>query len=73
MTISNLLKRSLLLGLLLAFFGLSNAIAQTSLGILVGVVRDSSEATVAAVNVTVVGNEDGVTRTAATQSDGAYR
>jgi outer membrane receptor protein involved in Fe transport len=73
MTISNLLKKSLLMGLFLTFLGLSNAIAQTSLGILVGVVRDQSEAAVAAVNVTLVGNEDGVTRTATTQADGAYR
>ncbi len=73
MTISNLLKKGLLLGFFLTFLGLSNAIAQTSLGILVGVVRDQSEAAVGGVPVTLVGNEDGVTRTATTQADGAYR
>jgi outer membrane receptor protein involved in Fe transport len=47
--------------------------AQTSLGILVGVVRDQSGAVVPAATVTIVGNEDGISRTIVTQADGAYR
>src|SRR5471030_2830551 len=49
------------------------ASAQTSLGILVGVVRDQTGAVVPTASVTIVGNEDGISRTALTQSDGAYR
>ncbi len=49
------------------------ASAQTSLGILVGVVRDQTGAVVPKVTVTIVGNEDGIARTALTQADGAYR
>ncbi len=73
MTISNLLKKGFLLGLLLVSLGLSSAIAQTSLGILVGIVRDPSGATVSGVTVTLVGNEDGLSRSATSQVDGAYR
>jgi outer membrane receptor protein involved in Fe transport len=47
--------------------------AQTSLGILVGVVRDQTGAVIPAATVTITGNEDGIARTATTQSDGAYR
>jgi outer membrane receptor protein involved in Fe transport len=47
--------------------------AQTSLGILVGVVRDQTGAVVSKVTVTVTGNEDNITRTVVTQGDGAYR
>src|SRR5580700_6517474 len=47
--------------------------AQTSLGILVGVVRDQTGAVVPRVTVTIVGNEDGIVRTVVTQGDGAYR
>jgi outer membrane receptor protein involved in Fe transport len=47
--------------------------AQTSLGILVGVVRDQSGAVVPTATVTIVGNEDGISRTIVTQADGAYR
>src|ERR1700729_3272801 len=49
------------------------SLAQTSLGILVGVVRDQTGAVVPKVTVTVTGNEDGIVRTAITQGDGAYR
>jgi hypothetical protein len=73
MTISNLLKKGFLLGLLLVSLGLPSALAQTSLGILVGIVRDPSGATVSAVTVTLVGNEDGLSRSATSQVDGAYR
>jgi outer membrane receptor protein involved in Fe transport len=49
------------------------SIAQTSLGILVGVVRDQTGAVVPKVTVTIVGNEDGIIRTVVTQGDGSYR
>jgi hypothetical protein len=49
------------------------SLAQTSLGILVGVVRDQTGAVVPRVTVKVVGNEDGIVRTVVTQGDGAYR
>jgi len=49
------------------------SIAQTSKGILVGVVRDISGAVIPNANVTIVGNSDGATRTAPTKADGSYR
>ena len=49
------------------------SLAQTSLGILVGVVRDQTGAVVPKVTVTVKGNEDGIVRTVVSQGDGAYR
>ena len=49
------------------------SLAQTSLGILVGVVRDQTGAVVSKVTVTVTGNEDGIVRKIVTQGDGAYR
>jgi hypothetical protein len=47
--------------------------AQTSQGILVGVVRDSSGAVVPNAAVTIKGSSDGFTRTVNTKADGAYR
>lgn len=47
--------------------------AQTSLGILVGVVRDQTGAVVPSASVTVTGTEDGAVRTVKTGGDGAYR
>jgi outer membrane receptor protein involved in Fe transport len=66
---------SLLLLLVLSFLLLAPlpSSAQTSLGILVGVVRDQTGAVVPRVTVTIVGNEDGIARTVVTQGDGAYR
>ncbi len=49
------------------------SLAQTSLGILVGVVRDQTGAVVPKVTVTITGNEDNIVRTVVTQGDGAYR
>jgi len=49
------------------------ALAQTSQGILVGVVRDTSGAVVANTTVTIVGTADGATRTVQTKGDGSYR
>jgi len=68
-------KTSLLLLLVLGFLLLAAlpSSAQTSLGILVGVVRDQTGAVVPKVTVTIVGNEDGIARTVVTQGDGAYR
>jgi hypothetical protein len=68
-------KTSLLLLLVGCFLFLAplTSQAQTSLGILVGVVRDQTGAVVPKVTVTVVGNEDGIARTVTTQADGAYR
>jgi outer membrane receptor protein involved in Fe transport len=67
---------ALLLVLVIGFFQLlapQKSVAQTSLGILVGVVRDATGAVVPLANVTVVGNDDGIARTVKTQGDGAYR
>ncbi|MCL2660276.1 MAG: carboxypeptidase regulatory-like domain-containing protein [Acidobacteriaceae bacterium] len=47
--------------------------AQTSRGILVGVVRDSTGAVVQEATVTIVGDADGYSRTARTKADGSYR
>ncbi|MGH9596199.1 MAG: carboxypeptidase regulatory-like domain-containing protein, partial [Edaphobacter sp.] len=47
--------------------------AQTSLGILVGVVRDQSGAVVPKVAINITGNEDGIVRTVNTKGDGSYR
>jgi Carboxypeptidase regulatory-like domain/TonB-dependent Receptor Plug Domain len=49
------------------------SLAQTSLGILVGVVRDQTGAVVPKATVKVTGNEDGIVRTVVTQGDGAFR
>ncbi len=61
----------LLMGLMLLAPLTSNA--QTSLGILVGVVRDATGAVVPSVTLIITGNEDGISRTVVTQGDGAYR
>ncbi len=53
--------------------GTVTATAQTSKGILVGVVRDSSGAVVANTAVKIVGVADGATRTVNTKGDGTYR
>ncbi len=68
-------KNSLLLVVIGCFLLLApmTSLAQTSLGILVGVVRDQTGAVVPKVTVTVAGNEDGIVRTVVTQGDGAYR
>src|SRR5271170_4763897 len=71
-----LFRKTFFLPLLIACFLFLEPLtssAQTSLGILVGVVRDQTGAVVPRVTVTVVGNEDGITRTVITQADGAYR
>ena len=52
---------------------LVTASAQTSQGILVGVVRDQTGAVVPSVTVTITGTEDGIARSAKTGNDGAYR
>ncbi len=49
------------------------SVAQTSRGILVGVVRDQTGAVVPLVTVTIVGTEDGIARTVKTHGDGSYR
>jgi outer membrane receptor protein involved in Fe transport len=53
--------------------GGSYAGAQTSLGILVGVVRDSTGAVVPHAVVTIKGEQSGETRKLTTQADGSYR
>jgi Carboxypeptidase regulatory-like domain/TonB-dependent Receptor Plug Domain len=71
-----LLRKTSLLLLLLGCFIVprpQTASAQTSLGILVGVVRDQTGAVVPKVTVAVTGNEDNIVRTVITQADGAYR
>ena len=52
---------------------LVTASAQTSQGILVGVVRDQTGAVVPTVTVTITGTEDGIVHSAKTENDGAYR
>ncbi len=47
--------------------------AQTSKGILVGIVRDSTGAVVANASVKIVGVSDGATRTINTKADGSFR
>ncbi len=53
--------------------GTVSANAQTSKGILVGVVRDSSGAVIPNASVKIVGVADGATRTINTKGDGTYR
>lgn len=53
--------------------GTVSANAQTSKGILVGVVRDSSGAVIPNAPVKIVGVADGATRTINTKGDGTYR
>ncbi len=50
-----------------------SGLAQTSLGILVGVVRDQTGAVMPSVTITVVGSEDGIAHISVAQADGAYR
>jgi hypothetical protein len=50
-----------------------SAHGQTSKGILVGVVRDSSGAVIPNATVKIVGNSDGAVRTITTKGDGSYR
>jgi outer membrane receptor protein involved in Fe transport len=68
-------KTSLLLLTIGCFLmvALVTASAQTSQGILVGVVRDQTGAVVPAVTVTITGTEDGIAHSAKTENDGAYR
>ena len=58
-----------IVGMLVSLPGL----AQTSKGILAGVVRDSSGAVVAKVKVTVTNQDTGETRTVDSRTDGTYR
>jgi hypothetical protein len=73
MTISNLLKKGLILCSLFVFLGLSSAIAQTSTGILVGVARDTTGAVIQNATVQIRNLETGEIRNAATKADGTYR
>jgi outer membrane receptor protein involved in Fe transport len=63
----------LLIALIAGSLLVGTGIAQTSKGILVGVVRDVSGAVIPNANVTIVGNSDGATRNAPTKGDGSYR
>jgi hypothetical protein len=65
--------RGLVGALIVSSLLVGNGGAQTSKGILVGVVRDASGAVVVNANVTIVGNLDGATRNVKTKSDGSYR
>lgn len=69
------MKKICLLSFVTTLFLLASitSFAQTSLGILVGVVRDQTGAVVPAATVVIVGSEDGISRTIVTQADGAYR
>jgi outer membrane receptor protein involved in Fe transport len=64
---------TLVVSLLLFVLFISSAIAQTSKGILVGVVRDQTQAAVPDATVTVTAQDTGETRTVKTQSNGTYR
>jgi outer membrane receptor protein involved in Fe transport len=74
-SMKTLLRKTSLLLVIGCFLFLAplTSFAQTSLGILVGVVRDQTGAVVPKVTVTVTGNEDNIARTVVTQGDGAYR
>jgi Carboxypeptidase regulatory-like domain/TonB-dependent Receptor Plug Domain/TonB dependent receptor len=72
MTISNLLKKGLLLALFV-FLGFSSAIAQTSKGILVGVARDTTGAVIQNATVHIRNMDTGELRNATTKTDGSYR
>ena len=65
--------RSLAVALVAFMVMVGTAAAQTSKGILVGVVRDSTGAVIANAAVTAVNQESGETRNTKTLGDGAYR
>lgn len=52
---------------------IDSAIAQTSKGIVAGVVRDQTQAAISNATVTVTSQDTGETRTVVTQANGAYR
>ncbi len=66
--------RRLVLTLCIIFLSFAgNSYAQTSQGILAGVVRDATGAVVPNATVSIKGDADGFTRSVATKADGAYR
>lgn len=67
------LKLGPLAGLLVLLFTANALMGQTSKGILVGVVRDSSGAIIVNAQVTVVNQDTGEKREVTTGSDGTYR
>ena len=64
---------AVLFSLLALVLCLPPAHAQTSKGILVGVVRDTTGAIVPGAEVTIINQETGETRTTTTGDDGSYR
>ena len=68
-------RRILTISVMLLFTALAGhfAVAQTSKGILTGVVRDPTQAVVPGATVTATSQDTGETRTVTTQSNGAYR
>jgi outer membrane receptor protein involved in Fe transport len=64
---------TLIVALLLPVMFTNSAGAQTSKGILVGVVRDQTQAVISDATVTVTAQDTGETRTVKTQSNGTYR
>jgi hypothetical protein len=73
MTISNLLKKGLLLAAFFVFLALPGAFAQTSTGILVGVARDTTGAVIQNATVNIRNHDTGEIRNTTTKGDGSYR
>jgi hypothetical protein len=68
-----LLRKLSLLLLVVGWFGLASAIAQTSTGILVGVARDTTGAVIQNASVKIRNIETGEIRGTSTKADGTYR
>ncbi len=66
-------RKSFVTALVLFFAFVGSAIAQTSKGILSGVVRDATGAAVPGATVTVTDQDTGETRTVTSEATGAYR
>src|SRR6516225_10128979 len=65
--------KNLAVALLLVFALVSAGVAQTSKGILTGVVRDATGAVVPGAQITVKNQDTGESRTVTTQGEGAFR
>ena len=71
MVFNKMTSLAILMAALVASAG--SAFGQTSKGILVGVVRDSTGAVIPNATIKIVGNSDGAVRSMTTKGDGSYR